>query len=251
MRSMSNPRRGTIAAACVIATGLLALRMGAVPGERRLQDVGTAPAPIAISASPPKGAVVLFSGKADEIKTNFLQRYSNDPAGWTVDADGVATPNKHDITSKIEVKDCFLHCEFRCPADANGNPIGSGNSGVGFHGRYEVQILNSFGKKPEAHECGALYSQKAPIVIASKRPGEWQTFDIVFRAPRFDAADQATEKPRATVFQNGILIQNNEEFNGPTGIQYGQYKGMTKTGPILLQGDHDSVQFRNVWIVPN
>lgn len=244
-------RKGSgMAALCMAASGLLlALRIGAVPGAR-LQDAGAAATPIAISAAPPKGAVVLFSGKADEIKSNFLQRYSNDAAAWTVDADGIATPNKHDITTKVEVKDCFLHCEFRCPADANGNAVGGGNSGVGFHGRYEVQILNSYGKKPEAHECGALYSQKAPLVIASRKPGEWQTFDIIFRAPRLDANDQAVEKPRATVFQNGILVQNNEEFNGPTGIQYGQYKGMVKTGPILLQGDHDAVQFRNVWIVP-
>src|SRR5205823_6369024 len=161
---------------------------------------------------------------------------SNDPAGWTVVADGVAAPNKHDITTRSEVKDCILHCEFRCPADASGNPIVGGKSGIGFHGRYEVQILNSYGKQPEEHQSGALYSQKAPTVNASKKAGEWQTFDIIFRAPRFDAGDQPTEKPRATVFQNGILVQNNEEFNGPTGIQYGEYKGMAKTGQILLQG---------------
>jgi len=250
MNATRLPARIGFAAAFIGLNALFAMRLYAVPGETRLQEPAPAAVPIAISASPPKGAVVLFSGKADDIKNNFLQRYSNDPAGWTVDADGVATPNKHDITSKIEVKDCYLHCEFRCAADANGNPVGSGNSGVGLHGRYEVQILNSYGKKPEAHECGALYSQKAPLVIASKKAGEWQTYDIIFRAPRFDATDQPIEKPRATVFQNGILVQNNEEFNGPTGIQYGQYKGMSKTGPILLQGDHDVVQFRNVWVVP-
>jgi hypothetical protein len=232
-----------------VAAGLGALGLVAVAVGRRAHE-GATPVPIRISARPPAGAVVLFAGKADDVKNNFYQRYSKDPAGWTVDSDGVATPNKHDMSSKLEVKDCVLHCEFRCPADAGGNAVGSGNSGVGFHGRYEVQILNSYGKAPEAHQCGALYSQKAPLVIASKKPGEWQSYDIVFRAPRFDAADQVTEKPRATVFQNGILVQNNEEFNGPTGIQYGEYKGMAKTGPILLQGDHDAVQFRNVWVIP-
>ena len=233
--------------ACI---GLATLRTGVLADPPAGREAHASLVRLAISPRPPLGAVVLFSGKPEELKGNFVQRYSTEPAGWTVDGQGVATPNKHDIVSKLEVKDCVLHCEFRCPADANGNAIGDGNSGVGFHGRYEIQILNSYGKAPEAHQCGALYSQKAPLAIASRKPGEWQTYDIIFRAPRLDASGQAVEKPRATVFQNGILVQNNEEFNGPTGIQYGDYKGMAKTGPILLQGDHDSVQFRNVWVVP-
>ena len=127
---------------------------------------------------------------------------------------------------------------------------GGGNSGVGMQGRYEIQILNSHGKKPEAHECGAFSSQTPPKVIASKPAGEWQTFDIFFRAPRFDANGKVVEKARATVYQNGILIHQDEEFKGPTGIQYEQYKDEAPKGPIVLQGDHDPVQFRNVWVVP-
>ena len=96
-----------------------------------------------------------------------------------------------------------------------------------------------------------MYSQKAATRNASRRPGEWQTYDIIFRAPRFDAATkQVTEKPRATIFHNGVLVQNNAEFTGMTGIQYGEYKAMAPTGPLVLQGDHDAVQFRNVWVVP-
>ena len=99
-------------------------------------------------------------------------------------------------------------------------------------------------------QCGAIYGQYPPQVNVCRPPGEWQTYDIIFRAPRFDDAGKVTAKARATVFQNGILVQNNEEFNGPTGIQYSQYKDEVKTGPLILQGDHDPVQFRNVWIVP-
>lgn len=208
-----------------------------------------APAVVNLSPMAPQGAVILFSGKPEEITNNWYRRYSKDPAGWTVGADGVASTDKHDIVSKKDFGDCFVHVEFRCPVDAKGNPVTGGNSGVGFQGRYEVQILNSYGRVPEKHECGALYGEKAPLVIASKKAGEWQTYDIIFRAPRFDAAGKVIEHARATIFQNGILVQNNEEFTGPTGIQYGENKGEVKTGPLILQGDHDPVQFRNVWLV--
>ena len=193
---------------------------------------------------PPQGAIVLFGGKAEEMRDNWYARRSTDPAGWTVDDKGVATPNHRDISSKREFGDCYLHVEFCEPLE------GSGNSGVGMQGRYEIQILNSYGKQPEAHECGALYSQTPPKVNASKPAGEWQTYDIFFRAPRFDASGNVVEKARATVYQNNVLIHQDAEIKGPTGIQHEQYKGEVPKGPIVLQGDHDTVKFRNVWIVP-
>ena len=167
-----------------------------------------------------------------------------DSAGWTVDAEGIATPNKHDITSKQEFGDAYIHVEFRTPVD------GGGNAGVGIQGRYEIQIFNSFGKEPESHGAGALYSQKPAMVEASKKPGEWQMYDIIFHAPKFGADGKVTEMPRATVYQNGTLVQKEAQFTGMTGIQYGQYKEMTPKGPLVLQGDHDVVQYRNVWVLP-
>ncbi len=156
----------------------------------------------------------------------------------------MATPNHRDISSKKEFGDCYLHVEFREPLTS------SGNSGVGMEGRYEIQILNSYGKQPESHECGGIYSEIPPKVIASKPVGEWQTYDIFFRALRFDDAGKLTEKARVTAYQNGTLIHEDQEIPGPTGIQYEQYKGEVPKGPIVLQGDHDTVQFRNVWILP-
>jgi hypothetical protein len=197
-----------------------------------------------LSQQPPEGAIVLFDGKPEQMRSNWYARRSKDPAGWTVDNNGVATPNKRDISSKREFGDCFLHVEFCEPLTSGGN------SGVGMQGRYEIQILNSFGHQPEAHECGALYSQTAPKVIASKPAGQWQSFDIFFRAPRFSADGKVVERARATVYQNGILLHEDAEFKGPTGIQYEQYQGEAPRGPIVLQGDHDTVQFRNVWVVP-
>ncbi|HZO91018.1 MAG TPA: DUF1080 domain-containing protein [Chthonomonadaceae bacterium] len=228
-----------------MAAGLIVLRIQAVPGEGRHQPAPAAAAvAFALPTQPPNGAILLFTGQADQMHANWYQRYTTHPADWTVDQEGVATPKRDDITSKQEFGDCFVHVEFRTPQE------GGGNSGVGLQGRYEIQIFNSYGREPGTHGCGALYSQKPPRVNASKPPGQWQSFDILFRAPRFNDNGQLTEKPRATVFQNGVLIQNNEEFTGMTGIQYGEYKEMAKTGPLVLQGDHDRVQFRNVWIVP-
>jgi hypothetical protein len=193
---------------------------------------------------PPPGAIVLFGGKAEQLRDNWYARRSTNAPGWTVDEKGVATPNKRDISSKQEFGDCYLHVEFCEPM------TGDGNSGVGMQGRYEVQILNSYGHQPECHECGAFYSQTPPKVIASKPAGQWQTYDIFFRAPRFGADGKVTERPCATVYQNDILIQDHQKIQGPTGIQYEQYKGEVAKGPVVLQGDHGPVQFRNVWIVP-
>jgi len=225
----------------LVLCGILATAK--VPGAAA-QTKDNIPVNPTLSVKPPEGAIVLFDGKAEQMRENWCARRSTNAPGWTVDDKGIATPNKRDISTKQEFGDCCLHVEFCEPLK------GKGNSGVGMQGRYEVQILNSFGKKPEAHECGAFYGQVQPKVIASKPAGEWQTYDIFFRAPRFDANGAVIEKSRATVYQNGNLIHQDEEFKGPTGIQYEQYKGEVPTGPIVLQGDHDTVQFRNVWIVP-
>lgn len=234
-------KKNWLFAATFTLAGLLAAGMAS---QASAQSANKLPVDPKLLVEPPAGAVVLFNGKPESMRDNWYARRSTNPAGWTVDENGVATPNKVDITSKQEFGDGYLHVEFCEPK------TGGGNSGVSLIGRYEIQILNSFGKKPESHECGALYSQVAPKVIASKPAGEWQTYDIFFRAPRFDASGKLTEKARATVYQNGTLIQQNTEFKGPTGIQYEQYKGEVPKGPISLQGDHDPVQFRNVWFLP-
>lgn len=233
--------------------GGLAPRLHAVPHVMGLKDGEAAPAVFSLAARAPKGAFVLISGKPEEMKANWYKRRSTDPAPWTYDEHGATLPStspKVDITSKQEFGDCYVHAEFRSLTGPDGKVLGGGNSGVGLMGRYEVQILNSYGRPVESHECGALYSQKAPLVNACKPGGEWQTYDIIFRTPRFDNAGKVIEQARATVFQNGILVQNNEEFKGPTGIQYEVYKSEAKTGPLVLQGDHDPVQFRNVWVAP-
>ncbi|MBC8138681.1 MAG: DUF1080 domain-containing protein [Fibrella sp.] len=249
---MKNLRRAFQVSSAVSLVAVVAV----IASAQAQNETGAPPAPVpfALSAKPPQGAILLLGESGvrgmKTLQDNWYRRYSKEPANWKVDEGGVATPQKSDLTSRQEFGDCYLHVEFRTPADKDGKPDGHGNSGIGFQGRYEVQILGDAGKTPESHGSAALYSQKASVVNASKKNGEWQTYDIVFRAPRFDTDGKVTEKPRVTVFHNGILVQNNNEFTGMTGIQYGEYKEMAKTGPLVLQGDHDAVQFRNVWIVP-
>lgn len=202
-----------------------------------------APAPFVFSlpSKAPKGATVLLSNDAKSLTDNWLKRYSKDPANGTFEK-GVWTPAKSDITSKQTYGDFYLHVEFRTPEQ------GGGNAGIGLQGRYEVQIHNT-GAQLTAQNGAAFYNQKPATVNATKKPGEWQAYDILFRAPRFDGEGKVTEKARATVYWNGVIAQNNNEFTGPTGINYGEFRTEAATGPIILQGDHDVVQYRNIWVV--
>ena len=243
-------RIAALAALFGTSAALVAPRLLAKPWQA---DAAPNTVNLMASPAPPPGAIVLYGGKAEDFKNNFYTRYTKEDGAWTVDADGVATPNRHDIVSKQEFGDLYVHAEFREPAHAEDGKIKGegGNSGIGFQGRYEVQILDSYGNPhPATTDAGAFYSQKAPRVNAMKKSTEWQTYDIFFRAPRLDADGKVTEQPRATVILNGVVVQNNEAFNGPTGIQYGELKGQPRTGPLLLQGDHDPVQFRRCWVVP-
>jgi hypothetical protein len=138
--------------------------------------------------------------------------------------------------------DCELHVEF--------NVSKGSNSGVYFQGQYEIQILDSFGKKDaelKYGDCGGVYNHAAPRTNASKAPGEWQTFDILFQAPRFGADGQKTANGKfVKVVHNGVVIHENVEVKKPTTAALG---GPEKPlGPLMLQGDHGPVAFRNIWI---
>lgn len=206
--------------------------------------VDTPPAPV------PKvdGLVVLFSGKPEEVAANWRKNMGTADASWKV-ADGAMQSGGGDIVSKQDFTDFQLHVEFKIPFEPGSKDQGRGNSGVGLQSHYEIQVLNSYGyERPGKGDCGAVYSQYAPLVNACRPPENWQTYDITFRAPRFGADGKMSEKPRVTVIQNGITVQNNQEINGPTGI--GGDRPIDKPGPIYLQDHGHKVQFRNVWVLP-
>jgi hypothetical protein len=147
-----------------------------------------------------------------------------------------------DLLTREDFGDCVLHLEFLVAKDSN--------SGVYFQGQYELQILDSFGKKDAEltfHDGGGVYETAAPRTNACKAPGEWQSYDVVFQAPRFDAAGKKTANARfVKVVHNGVVIHENIDVKGPT---RGALEGSEKpTGPLRLQGDHGPVAFRNITI---
>jgi hypothetical protein len=195
---------------------------------------------------PPPGAVVLFDGR--DLR-GWRHRRTGEPARWTV-ADGAMTVVRGtgDIVSEETFTDAFIHLEFREPDMPEAKGQAKGNSGVYIQGRYEIQVLDSYGwKVPGKGDCGAIYNQFAPLVNACKPPLEWQTYDIVFRAARVDDAGRVVENARITVLQNGLVIHNNVVLQGPTGGALDQDVG--RPGPLLLQDHGDPVSYRNIWLV--
>jgi Domain of Unknown Function (DUF1080) len=212
--------------------------------------------PGAATSAPPSDAIVLFDG------TNLDQWVSNrdkSPARWTV-ADGILTVNKQagNIETKRSFKDYQLHIEWRIPENITGSDQARGNSGVflastgGGDAGYELQILDSFNNKTYVNgQAGSVYKQSIPLVNASKKPGEWQVYDVIWQAPVFNA-DGAVKTPAyVTAFHNGVLIQNHFELKGET-LYVGQpiYKKYD-TAPIKLQAHGDAsppISFRNIWV---
>lgn len=201
-----------------------------------------------VGTSAPSDAIVLFNG-------TDLSQWVRDPEGtaprWKVE-DGAFMPvsGSGGLRTKRAFGDCQLHIEWRTPAAVSGEGQGRGNSGVFLMGRYEVQVLDSYDNRTYANgQAASLYKQAIPLVNASRRPGEWQSFDIVFRAPRRDAAGNVTTPAFVTVFHNGVLVQDHVALKGNT-VYTGQpfYEKHADKEPLMLQDHGNPVAFRNVWI---
>ena len=211
----------------------------------RVVDPGPAPVqPAAI----PADAIVLFDGKSLEPWTGG--------ENWTV-ADGVATVGKGGIQTKQGFGDCHLHVEFRLPTPPTGKGQGRGNSGVFLMGQYEIQVLDSFEDGTDGPltypdgQCGALYKQQPPAVNACRKPGEWQTYDILFTRPRFHADGTLAKPGRVSVLHNGVAIHSDTVIKGATVWHEPPiYKAHADALPISLQDHGNPVQFRSIWIRP-
>lgn len=201
----------------------------------------------------PSDAIVLFDGK--DLSHWTAARLgaadasaSNDSAGWKVSNGYIEVAGKDAIATKEKFGDVQLHIEWASPAPVSGNSQGRGNSGVFLQGRYEVQVLDSYRNPTYADgQAGAIYGQWPPLANASRKPGEWQTYDIVFDAPKFE--DGKLIKPAyLTVFHNGVLVQNHKDAMGPT-----VYRALAKYVPqpaedsIVLQNHGNPVRYRNIW----
>jgi hypothetical protein len=212
------------------------------PGTESTQEkAGTAPS----------DAIVLFDG------TDLSQWTSTTPGEdtkWIV-KDGAMLPTEGSgqIRSKQEFGSCQLHVEWATPKNVEGDGQGRGNSGVFLMGQYEVQILDSYENTtyPDG-QAGALYGRKPPLVNACRKPGEWQSYDIVFHRPHFDENGNVLKRATFTVFHNGVLILDHVELSGGTGWlgphAVTDYEPHGDKGPIELQDHGNPVRFRNVWI---
>lgn len=237
----------------ITAAGLaVAVNFGEKPNTPKLPDVewvvhdGTRPQPRkvetkgAVSVAPPADAKILIG--------------SEDSDAWTNDAwkivDGVMTVAKGANQTKDSFRDFQLHVEWRIPAHRKVNGQSGGNSGIFLMGRYEVQVLACYDNKtyPDG-QAGGMYGQFPPLVNASAPKGEWNSYDIVFKAPRYEG-ETVVEPAKLTLFHNGVLLHNAKEYYGPT-----QHKKLAsypkkhpERGPISLQDHNDPIQFRNMWI---
>ena len=219
-----------------------------IPGTTWRVHDATRPQPKAIDpgddTKAPSDAIVLFNGtNTDE----FLA--GNGPAKWPIEEGAMVVKGGGSHRSKRSFGDIQLHLEFATPNPPRGSDQGRGNSGVYFMGMYEVQILDSYENKTYADGgLGSMYGQYPPLVNAARKPGEWQSYDIIFHAPTFK--DGAVEKKaRVTVLLNGILVQDNMEYNGPSAHRsVVPYREHAAKLPFSLQDHGKPVKFRNIWV---
>jgi hypothetical protein len=198
------------------------------------------------SAPAPSDAIVLFDG-------TDLSKWEGEKgeAKWTVREDYMEVNKTGYIHTKEKFGDIQLHLEFAEPGKVEGDSQERGNSGVFLQGIYEVQVLDSYNNPTYADgQCGALYGQSPPMVNASKKPDQWQTYDIIFEAARWNENHELASPAIVTVLQNGVLIHYKQPLLGPTDHRrYGNYsKELPATGPIALQDHGNPVRFRNIWI---
>ena len=198
------------------------------------------------SVPAPKGALVLFDGRSFE---GWVKKDGKDAPGWKLVDGGIMQVNK---TGDIMTKEEFgghikLHVEFRVPYMPTAKGQARGNSGVYLQGRYEVQVLDSYGLESKIDDCAAIYSIAKPLVNACKAPTVWQTYDIEFSAPVF-AAGKKSEPAWMSVWHNGVKVHDHVQLtkdNTPSG----RGGDVSQPGPVLLQDHGNPVQFRNIWMV--
>lgn len=193
-------------------------------------------------AGAPADAIVLFDGRN-------LDAWKSENGGeptWKL-VDGAMQVNGGGLMTREEFGDIQLHLEWAAPAEVKGEGQGRGNSGVYFQGRYEIQVLDSHQNPTYPNgQAASFYGHAAPLVNASRKPGEWQTYDIVFHAPK-TSADGKVTPGSFTVFHNGVLVQDHIPIPGGA-TTAAKFNGVTPKGPLLLQDHGNPVRYRNIWL---
>lgn len=204
--------------------------------------------PAAQAGGAPSDAIVLFDGKL--VNGDALSQWQSGKGNWKV-ANGYleVTPGAGDLVTKQKFGDVQLHVEWAAPEEVRGNSQNRGNSGIYLQGRYEVQVLDSYQNPTYADgQAGALYGQWPPLANAIRKPGEWQSYDIVFESPRFENG-KLMKPAYATVFLNGVLLHSHKELMGPTvHRQLAKYAAQPAEDSLVLQDHQQPVRYRNIWI---
>lgn len=213
-------------------------------GATSLQDEHPTVMMPGLGAAPPSDAIVLFDGTD---ASNWSKPNGND-AGWIIE-DGVmqSVRGQGPVISKQTFGDIQLHLEFATPSEPKGSGQGRGNSGVYLQARYEVQVLDSYENETYPNgQCGAIYGQHPPLMNACRKPGEWQSYDMIFHAAAFDDDGKKTSNATLTVFHNGVLIQDHAEVTASTTASM-KSEGAER-GPLYLQDHGNPVRYRNIWV---
>lgn len=229
-----------------------------LPGNKYRVHDGTRPQPPVITpptfSTPdapgraPSDAIVLFDGTSMD---RWKSANGDGPAPWKIE-NGAMVVGGGNIVSRDEFGDCQLHIEFCAPNPPKGQDQGRGNSGVFLMGRYEIQVLDNYDNVtyPDG-QAGSVYGQYPPLVNASRKPGEWQSYDILWTAPRFGDDAKLKTPAYVTILHNGVVVQNHSELFGATGHRNTPgYWSHGPTGPISLQDHGDPVRYRNIWVRP-
>ncbi|NLM79459.1 MAG: DUF1080 domain-containing protein [Ruminococcaceae bacterium] len=202
--------------------------------------------PNGAAGQPPSDAVILFSGKNLD---NWVDSKDSEPAQWKVEHGYMeVVPGTGSIQTKETFGDCQLHVEWAAPTEIVGTSQGRGNSGVFLMGQYEIQVLDCYDNPTYADGVTAgIYGQWPPLANACRKPGEWQVYDIIWEAPRFEG-DKLVRPAFVTVLFNGVVVQNHTQLIGPTTFRdTAGYTAHPSQGPLMLQDHANPVRFRNIW----
>lgn len=239
--------------ACLLLTAVARPALGQPAARWKAHDMSrprppvVAPPPQSLPVPPPPDALVLFDGKS----LSEWRSQDGGAARWVIKDGAIeSVPGSGYIYSARGFGDVQLHVEWATPVPARGEGQGRGNSGVFLMGLYEVQVLDSYQNDtyPDG-QAGAIYGQYPPLVNACRPPGEWQTYDIVFRRPRFRPDGSLAAPARITVLQNGILVQDDVEPWGPTAwLQHLPYTAHPDKLPVTFQDHGNPVRYRNIWL---
>lgn len=249
----------SLALTALVAMTLVDPLGGAAAGQRpadwpihstaRPQPPVVDPGPASAPAPPPSDAIVLFDGRSLEAWKSADS--AGRPARWKIENGYMeVAAGTGNIATARGFGDVQLHIEWATPAEPKGEGQERGNSGVFLMGRYELQVLDSYRNTtyPDG-QAGAIYGQYPPLVNASRPPGAWQTYDVVFHRPRFDAGGTLLSPARMTVLHNGVLVQDDAVLTGPTGHhERPPYAAHPDRLPLILQDHGNPVRYRNIWV---